>query len=99
MAPTRATGPCKLHNQYDYVIKNTLVNVINHRAVYFLRIHIIILLRISFSSLLYRMPLSKENQVQMAVSASKSKKIKSKTQAAEIFGVSKTTLLRRLKGI
>jgi hypothetical protein len=45
------------------------------------------------------MPLSQENRVQMALSASIMKKIRSKTRAAEIFCVPKTTLLRSLKGI
>jgi hypothetical protein len=48
------------------------------------------------------MPLSQGNRVQMALSASISKKkkyIRSKTRAAEIFCLPKTTLLRRLKGI
>jgi hypothetical protein len=44
------------------------------------------------------MTLSQENRLQMAISASKDKKVRSKTRAAEIFEVPKTTLLRRLKG-
>ena len=44
------------------------------------------------------MPLSQENRMQMAISAYKSEKFKSKLKAAEIFGVSEATLRRRLKG-
>jgi hypothetical protein len=44
------------------------------------------------------MPLSQENRMQMAISAYKTQKIKSKLKAAEVFGVSEATLRRRLKG-
>jgi hypothetical protein len=45
------------------------------------------------------MPLSQENRMQMAITAYKSKKVQSKSRAAAIFGVPKSTFLDRLKGI
>jgi hypothetical protein len=45
------------------------------------------------------MPLSQENRMQMAISAYKSRKIRTQTKAAEIYGVSRTTLQGRLRGI
>ena len=45
------------------------------------------------------MPPSQENRIQMAISAYKSKKIKSKSRAAAIFGVPKSTFIDRLNGI
>jgi hypothetical protein len=45
------------------------------------------------------MPLSQENRMQMAIAAYKSKKGQSKSRAAAIFGVPKSTFLDRLKGI
>jgi hypothetical protein len=44
------------------------------------------------------MPLSQESRMQMAIAAYKNKKIHSKSKAAAVFGVSKTTFLNRLKG-
>jgi hypothetical protein len=44
------------------------------------------------------MPLSQENRIQMAVSAFKNEKIKSRLKAAETFNVPETTLRRRLNG-
>jgi hypothetical protein len=44
------------------------------------------------------MPLNKESRMQMAISAYKKKKIKSKQKAAEVFGVSWTTLCACLDG-
>lgn len=45
------------------------------------------------------MPLSKENRMQMAISAIKNEKIQSKRETASVFGVSKATLRNRLKGM
>ncbi|ODM22204.1 hypothetical protein SI65_03050 [Aspergillus cristatus] len=45
------------------------------------------------------MPLSKENRMQMAISAIQNKKIQSKREAASVFGVSEATLRNRLKGM
>ncbi|RJE26016.1 hypothetical protein PHISCL_01618 [Aspergillus sclerotialis] len=45
------------------------------------------------------MPPSQENRIQMAISAYKSKKVKSKSRAAAIFGVPKSTFIDRLNGI
>jgi hypothetical protein len=45
------------------------------------------------------MPLSKENQMQMAISAYKKGQFKSKAAAAEVFGVSRETLCDWLRGI
>lgn len=44
------------------------------------------------------MPLSQENRMQIAISAYKIQKIKSKLKAAEVFSVSKATLHYQLKG-
>ena len=44
------------------------------------------------------MPLSQESQVQMAIAAYKSQKVKSILCAAEIYGVSEPTLRARIKG-
>lgn len=44
------------------------------------------------------MPLSQENRMQMAISAYKNGKNKSKLKTTAIFGVSEATLRRRLKG-
>ena len=45
------------------------------------------------------MPLSQENRLQMAISAYRSKKIQSKSKAAAVFGVLKSTFINRLDGI
>ena len=45
------------------------------------------------------MPLSKENRMQMAISAIKNEKIQSKQEAASVFGVSEATLRNWLKGM
>jgi hypothetical protein len=42
---------------------------------------------------------SKEARMQMAISAYKNKKIKSKLKAAEVFGVPESTLRERLSGV
>ena len=44
------------------------------------------------------MPYSQESQMQMAIAAYKNKKIHSKSKAAAIFGISKTTFLNQPKG-
>lgn len=44
------------------------------------------------------MPVSQESHIEMAIAAYKSKKIKSKLQAAKVFGVSETTLRAQLDG-
>jgi hypothetical protein len=44
------------------------------------------------------MPLSQKNRIQMAISAFKNKKIKSRLKASETFNVPETTLRRRLNG-
>jgi hypothetical protein len=49
--------------------------------------------------LLLKMPLSKENQMQMAISAYKKGQFKSKATAAEVFRVSRETLHDQLRGI
>jgi len=43
------------------------------------------------------MPLSQENQMQMAISAIRNQKIQSKRKAADIFGVSEATLYKQLE--
>jgi hypothetical protein len=45
------------------------------------------------------MPLSKEARLQMAITAWKEKKVKSKLKAAQIYGVPETTLREQLAGI
>jgi hypothetical protein len=45
------------------------------------------------------MPLSKETRMQMAITAWKEKKVKSKLKAAEIFSVPESTLREQLAGI
>ena len=45
------------------------------------------------------MPLSKENQIQMAISAYEKGQFKSKSQAAKVFAVPESTLHDRLHGI
>jgi hypothetical protein len=45
------------------------------------------------------MPLSQENQLQMAIIAYKSQKIKLEAKAAAVFGVPKTTLYKQLNRI
>lgn len=45
------------------------------------------------------MPLSKEARMQMAITAWKEKRVKSKLKAAEIFGVPESTLRERLAGV
>ena len=44
------------------------------------------------------MPKSQESNIQMAISAYNSKRIKSKKEAAKVIAVSETTLRERLKG-
>jgi hypothetical protein len=45
------------------------------------------------------MPLSKEARMQMAITAWKQQKVKSKLKAAQIFGVSESSLRKRLSGV
>jgi hypothetical protein len=45
------------------------------------------------------MPLSKEAHMQMAITAWKQQKVKSKLKAAQIFGVSKSSLRKRLSRV
>jgi hypothetical protein len=53
-----------------------------------------------FSLLLYiNMPLSKEARMQMAITAWKQQKVKSKLKAAQIFGVPESSLRKRLSGV
>jgi hypothetical protein len=53
-----------------------------------------------FSLLLYiNMPLSKEARMQMAITAWKQQKVKSKLKAAQIFSVPESSLRKRLSGV
>ena len=45
------------------------------------------------------MPLSKESHMQMAITAWKEKRVKSKLRAMQIYGIALTTLCKRLTGI
>ena len=45
------------------------------------------------------MPLSKEACMQMAITAWKQQKVKSKLKAAQIFGVPESSLRKRLSGV
>ena len=52
-----------------------------------------------FYFLYTKMPLSKEARMQMAITAWKEKKVQSKLKAAQIYGVSESSLRKRLNGI
>jgi hypothetical protein len=83
-------------------------NVINHRATHTTErrgfpatskhSNIIVLQRVYILSLPYKMPLSHENRMQMAISAIKNQKIQSNRKAASIFSVPEPTLRARLRG-
>jgi hypothetical protein len=77
-----------------------LSNVINHRAANSHPLnHFILNSTHHFIAILFKMPSSKENRLQMAISAYKKGQIKSRNYAAKAFAVAESTLRERLHGI